>query len=291
MRISRLLGAIFLAAASVIPRASAQDDRSLMIGGAVEVTFSDDFGGSRLSDDWTIWSEPPQVNAGQMILEGRRSWQTAVTRPDITVNEGVLQLFQYQTGTIELFLDYGDYSDPSYRNWHFTAYGGDTWQIYTSAGARGAQKATYQSAQLRPDTWYYLLLRLADRQRFYIQVWERDSLTDYVLNAEIIPAGDGWDGNSWWFGYKVFDGSLTVNAFQELRFAPDFAMPCSVSSSAVVNRRAGPGTENALAGQLNAYRTVRTIGQRGDWWKLADESWVRSDLVTENGACEDLPAL
>jgi hypothetical protein len=73
-------------------------------------------------------------------------------------------------------------------------------------------------------------------------------------------------------------------------FTPFTAGECSVRSSGSVNRRTGPGTTFSAAGQTAAGQTYDVIDSRvgGDgftWWQLADESWVRSDVVEEIGAC------
>ena len=79
-----------------------------------------------------------------------------------------------------------------------------------------------------------------------------------------------------------------------------FAVPsvkpgeCAVSSTKAANKRKGPGTTFAAAGQLAAGDDALVIGQakgadRKTWWQLEDETWVRDDLVTAVGDCANVP--
>ena len=69
---------------------------------------------------------------------------------------------------------------------------------------------------------------------------------------------------------------------------------CRANSTANVNRRAGPGTSFAIAGQMTANSPENIVGQTvGDdgfvWWQLASESWVRNDVISLSGDCSDVP--
>ncbi|MAS36568.1 MAG: hypothetical protein CL610_21365 [Anaerolineaceae bacterium] len=71
---------------------------------------------------------------------------------------------------------------------------------------------------------------------------------------------------------------------------------CTVTTNTNVNLRQGPGTNFALAGNLEADATASVIGQalgtdQITWWQLADASWVRSDIVTSREGCESVPVV
>lgn len=71
---------------------------------------------------------------------------------------------------------------------------------------------------------------------------------------------------------------------------------CTISSTRGVNRRAGAGTTFEALGQFGAGQSVVGIGQANGadgfvWWQLEDGSFVRSDVVTAEGNCEDLPVV
>ena len=71
---------------------------------------------------------------------------------------------------------------------------------------------------------------------------------------------------------------------------------CEITASGgAVNRRTGPGVAFDIAGVLDdgatATATAQSIAPDGlTWWQLADTSWVREDVVTEQGACRALPS-
>ncbi len=75
--------------------------------------------------------------------------------------------------------------------------------------------------------------------------------------------------------------------------APLNGLTCVVTTGRTVNRRAGPGTNFAQAGSLINGQTVNAVGQMlgADgkvWYKLDDDTWVRSDLVQLDTACAGL---
>jgi hypothetical protein len=73
-----------------------------------------------------------------------------------------------------------------------------------------------------------------------------------------------------------------------------FGDQCGVVATATVNLRTGPGTTYDRAGTLDGGQTQLIVGQaEGDdgfvWWQLESESWVRSDVVTAGGQCDEVP--
>ena len=72
---------------------------------------------------------------------------------------------------------------------------------------------------------------------------------------------------------------------------PDFA---SVTTSATVNLRSGPGTGFGSVGQLNAGETARILGknQDGSWWQIersgGDPAWVVARLVSTQGPADQV---
>jgi len=73
------------------------------------------------------------------------------------------------------------------------------------------------------------------------------------------------------------------------------AGPCVVTAHTAVNLRAGAGTSFDVVGTLGVNQSAQPIAQApGDdgysWFQIAAGQWVRSDAVTTQGACRDLPA-
>ena len=70
---------------------------------------------------------------------------------------------------------------------------------------------------------------------------------------------------------------------------------CTITPNAAsANKRTGAGTNFDIPGQLTASQPETAIAQiKGDddfvWWQLEDESYVRSDVVIEQGDCNFLP--
>jgi hypothetical protein len=71
---------------------------------------------------------------------------------------------------------------------------------------------------------------------------------------------------------------------------------CTVSNSGDVNQRSGPGTDFERAGTLAAGTSASVDGQATGtdgfvWWRLSEDVWVRSDVVSETGNCESVPVV
>lgn len=91
--------------------------------------------------------------------------------------------------------------------------------------------------------------------------------------------------------YQAYDCTLS-NPFQLVLL--DENVICMAGSNTGANLRSGPGTDFDRLGALAASEPADVIGQATGsdgfvWWQLADESWVRSDLVEEAGLCENVP--
>lgn len=71
---------------------------------------------------------------------------------------------------------------------------------------------------------------------------------------------------------------------------------CVISSRDTVNLRGGPGTDYVARGSLRPGQTREADGQaqgsgNQTWWRLVDGTWVRSDIVDEEGNCTNLPVV
>ena len=69
---------------------------------------------------------------------------------------------------------------------------------------------------------------------------------------------------------------------------------CTVTASINVNRRAGPGTYFTVLNILAPSTPSPVYGQvlsadNFTWWQLEDGTWVRSDVVQTQGACDAVP--
>ncbi|MEO1286620.1 MAG: hypothetical protein AAFV93_02540 [Chloroflexota bacterium] len=79
-------------------------------------------------------------------------------------------------------------------------------------------------------------------------------------------------------------------------FSDDAVDACTIRSNRAVNQRQAPSTNTAVVTQLQPEEALEAIGQIvGDdgftWWQLADESWVRDDVVITAGFCRALPVV
>ena len=70
---------------------------------------------------------------------------------------------------------------------------------------------------------------------------------------------------------------------------------CEITAdNGAANKRSGPGTTLEIAGILEDGMTQPAVAQATGadgfiWWQLDDGTWVREDVVSEQGACQSLP--
>lgn len=68
---------------------------------------------------------------------------------------------------------------------------------------------------------------------------------------------------------------------------------CNVLASGTVNKRSGPGTDNDRAGQMSSGETLEVVSQTEGsdgyiWYELEDDSYVREDIISIVGDCNDI---
>lgn len=96
--------------------------------------------------------------------------------------------------------------------------------------------------------------------------------------------------------YHVFvtiDGETAGIASDE---PAEVIAPCTVTAINTANLRSGPGATHDHIGTLAIRDSADVIGQAAGadgftWWQLEDESWLREDLVREDGECALMPVV
>ena len=101
---------------AAVPLAAQSVDTVPGLASNIAITFEDDFEAGSIAASWWVWDHFPQVVEGRMVMPGWNSWNDAIVRPEIGDSEGVLQLFRYEPGSMEFFLDFAGYEEPDYRN-------------------------------------------------------------------------------------------------------------------------------------------------------------------------------
>lgn len=124
-----------------------------------------------------------------------------------------------------------------------------------------------------------------------------ESLSAYV-NGELVLEDYPIYEERGIFGIGQFTDSLSSECEARNLWVYDtpFFEPgvCNVLATGTVNKRSGPGTDTELAGQMNSGETLEVEAQTepGDgyiWYELEDDSYVREDIISLVGDCNDLP--
>ncbi|NLF79479.1 MAG: hypothetical protein GX573_27620 [Chloroflexi bacterium] len=166
------------------------------------------------------------------------------------------------------------------------------WPQWGENGARGLGHSHLLLGSALAFDWLYPLLNPAQRQAAGrgLATW-----AGRMYEASVSGYNAEW-GNFWVKSYLqnfywLTHASLGIAGLALL----DERLPedCVISPSQNVNRREHPGTQYAIVGTLGAGETTVVVdaAQGADgylWWHLADESWVRSDVVNESPGCSTL---
>jgi hypothetical protein len=156
----------------------------------------------------TIQAERIPDTAGALIRNSK----------DIYDNNGVLVLFRYEKGSsVNLLIDAGEWLESSYRGWGLAVngdnYGNNFWIRWTG---KYLTPTDFPVNILKPDSWYYLLIRLGKNGDVTMRVWNKNRQTQ---NTEFhLALGKDWVGKYWKAGFQVPGGKLDVDEYIQLIF-------------------------------------------------------------------------
>jgi hypothetical protein len=130
-----------------------------------------------------------------------------------------------------------------------------------------------------------MFLILGERLVVYL---DGQKVSDREIGIGSGPAGVRVQGNS-------PGATCEVNDLWVYRLPAEESSQCEIRAArGAVNKRGGPGTQFEIIGVLEdgaaSNALQRSLSADGlTWWQLADRSWVREDVVSEQGACRALP--
>lgn len=146
---------------------------------------------------------------------------------------------------------------------------------------------------LMPGRYAALIGRVGDGEPFLIGAGG-----GFIANADG-TLQLGYNDNTYednagtYYAFVTIDG-VSVRAITQ---QPEVVVaPCSLTVIQTANLRTGPATTYDLVRTLNIGTDADAVGQAPGadgftWWRLDDESWVREDLVREEGECSSLPVV
>jgi hypothetical protein len=131
-------------------------------------------------------------------------------------------LFRYQAKTTaHLFFQTGNWQTSDYRRWGLSfgelnvvsQHGEGFWE-----GWHGVNElhSYFPGKVLRPNEWYYLLVRMGKSGQVIMKVWKKDDPTNRADFQQGMPSN--WIGHRWQFVVQVYDGTVEMDEYQELSF-------------------------------------------------------------------------
>lgn len=145
-----------------------------------------------------------------------------------------------------------------------------------------------------------------DRVSDFLPELQGDEVCDRIESPPIEPTGsefcgitDSGDGSSE-LNTPMPTNTLTRTPIPSPTtvptITPTIANTCQVLFSGAANRRNGPGTSfgiitQAIGGDVLGVTAYDVDSTNFRWWQLIDGSWVREDVVTTRGNCENVPLI
>jgi hypothetical protein len=205
---------------------SAQERVEGLVPGA-RVTWVNEFDCNDLDTGWNVGSSNPQMQitddeGGMVTISTELTpnvWDgIGRTTNSLQDNSGFLVLFRYAEGTsAPMFIMSGDFLTPSARRWGLDinpdTFGTNQWDGWDGVNSIGP---VYIHDVLRPDTWFYLLIRLDDHGLVTLRLWEKDDPGNSAQSLQQMP--DRWVGRQWGAVFQVYVGRLDIDEYMELSF-------------------------------------------------------------------------
>jgi hypothetical protein len=86
----------------------------------------------------------------------------------------------------------------------------NTWQIWDGLSFLSFPIATNV---LRPDTLFYLMIRLSNDGQVTMKVWEKDNPNNYADYQDTMPGF--WVGRRWAFQFQLQEGAIKIDDYFE----------------------------------------------------------------------------
>jgi len=170
-----------------------------------------------------------------------------------------------------------------------------TWKQWDETNRRDLGLAHMLIANSLAYDWIYPHLSPDERLiiRSSIARWAQRM---YEASAE--PYNDAW--TNWWAASYVQNhhwtnnSALGIAALVLLPEATQYSGDCAVSSSRSVNMRQQPMVSAPVVAMLSPSQSVAVnsalVAEDGShWWETAAGAWIRADVVTASGSCDQLP--
>ena len=205
--------------------AEVQARTEALVPGA-RVVWYDDFICRDYSYGWWVLNSNPTssitISDSLLTLKADRISDTAIALlrnlKDIYDNNGVLVLFRYQKGSsVTLFIEAGEWLSQSYRCWGL-AVNGDNFgnNFWIRRTGKYLTTSDIPINFLKPDSWYYLLIRLGKNGDVTMKIWNKIRQKQSIEFH--LALGEDWVGKYWTAELQVPGGKLEVDEYFQLNF-------------------------------------------------------------------------
>ena len=188
------------------------------------VLWYDGFDCPERGDGWTVEQANPTTQIsildGLLTVRAQKADQVwdgiARSSSSLVADQGILVLFQYEVGTTApLFIYTGDWQTQSYLRAGLIINNDveNAWQVWEGFAFLSTP---LDSGVLRPDTPYYLMIRLSSDGQVIMWVWERDNPSNRANYQNRLPITSV--GRPWTFQFQLQEGSIKIDEYFEFSF-------------------------------------------------------------------------
>ena len=208
---------------SAAARQAGQTRIATLLPGAA-VLWYDGFGCTELSDGWRAEQVHPttQISIQDSLLTVRAQkvdqvWD-GLSRSDsnLVADQGILVLFQYEAGTTApLFIYAGNWQTDSYLRVGLIINKDveNAWQVWQGFAFLSTP---IDASLLRPDTPYYLMIRLSRDGQVIMWLWERDNPSNRASYQDRLPGLGA--SRPWTFQFQLQEGAIKIDEYFEFSF-------------------------------------------------------------------------
>ena len=173
----------------------------------------DNFNTSR---GWELYAG--KISNGRLELPGK-NWNGLMRKGKISENEAIIIDFRYDTGSVfELHFDYEDWQSDQYRRfgiyvWRVNSPDSNIWLGKNSLGFNSLQG----NLQIKPNSWYTLLMAAGTDGEFLSVVWETNSSEKSYRYQKW--SDETWSNYKWNFRIGADAGRVEFSNFYKIDFS------------------------------------------------------------------------
>jgi hypothetical protein len=169
-----------------------------------------------LRGDW-VFSPNVKVENGLLVIEHSDDWSGVYGNTHLRDEQSVLIKFRFDMWSdLHMAVETGEFETESYRSWGVGAEGNIFSPVHTEGTIDYGSSFSEDDLELKPNTWYVLMLHIGGTEPFIVRIWE---YSDPREAQEIqLALSRSWVGHEWLPLFLVGpEGKLEIERYEEIK--------------------------------------------------------------------------